>query len=197
MTYWVEGRLDKRFDHICRLRDTEPALLEALLEHVTKFATAYLKAQIEAGADAVQIFDTWASLLNAAEYQSLSARWIQEAAQVGRAAGVPVIVFVNGAAPHLPVLRGLDVEALSVDARVDLAGARRVLGPGKALQGNLKPDILLEGPEAAERGVQRLFQNFPPGPGHVFNLGHGVLPGTTVEAVRRCIEAAKKYGTYG
>lgn len=195
-TYWVEGRLDKRFDHISSLRDNEPALLEALLEHVTKYAAAYLKVQIEAGADAVQIFDTWASLLNPTEYERLSARWIQEAAQAGRAAGVPVIVFVNGAAPHLPVLKTLDVDALSVDARVDLAGARRVLGPKMALQGNLKPDLLLEGPEAAERGVRRIFDSFPPGPGHIFNLGHGVLPGTSVEAVRRCIEAAKRFGAY-
>jgi uroporphyrinogen decarboxylase len=107
-----------------------------------------------------------------------------------------VIVYVNGCAPYLDQLGRLGADCLSVDWRIELAEARRVLGPKVALQGNLDPLALLAGPEATEAAVRGLFERFAPGPGHVFNLGHGVLPSTPVESARRLMEAVKRYGAY-
>lgn len=195
-TYWVEGRVSKSFEHILSLRWRDPETLTTLLDRITRVATEYLRVQIEAGADAVQIFDTWGSLLGSSDYERFSARWTRRIIEAVRPLGVPVIVYENGCAAHLPILRDIGADCVSVDWRIDLATARSGLKPGTSIQGNLDPTVLLAGPEACDREVRRLFENFRPGPGHVFNLGHGVLPGTSVESVRRVIEAVKRYGVY-
>lgn len=199
-TYWVEGRVGRQFAEVGSLRFRDPALLEDLLERITPLAVQYLKAQIAAGADAVQIFDTWGSILGAEEYARFSASWmrqiIDQLKEDPATAGAPVIVYVNGCAPYLDQLAGLGADALSVDWRVELSRVREAVGPGVALQGNLDPLVLLAGPEATERAVRELFEKFPPAPGHVFNLGHGIQPNTPVASARALMEAVKRYGTY-
>ena len=194
--YWVEGRMSRQFSGVGPLRWRDPGLLLDLMERLTPIVAEYLRVQIEAGADAVQIFDTWGSILGQAEYARFSAPFLRRVIEHVRPAGVPVIVYVNGCAPYLDQLGALGADAVSVDWRVDLACAREALGPGVALQGNLDPTALLAGPQAAERAVAELFENFHPGPGHVFNLGHGVLPTTAPEAARRVLDAVKRYGVY-
>jgi uroporphyrinogen decarboxylase len=156
----------------------------------------YLKIQIEAGADAVQLFDTWGAILGQAEYARFSAPYLKRIIEAIRPLGAPVIVYVNGCAPYLDQLAALGADCLSIDWRTDLARARAAVGPGVALQGNLDPSALLAGPAAAEQAVRRLFEAFPPGPGHVFNLGHGVLPQTPVAAAQAAIKAVKEHGRY-
>ncbi len=195
-TYWVEGRVGKAFDHIGALRYSDPQLLDALLEKITAVAADYLQIQIDAGADAVQIFDTWGGNLSAADYERFSGRWIRRIIEQLRTPRPPVIVYVNGCALYLDQLAALGADALSVDWRLELSAARRAVGAKMALQGNLNPQVLLAGPQATEQAVLELFRNFPPGPGHVFNLGHGILPKTPVASVRRLFEVVKHHGTY-
>jgi uroporphyrinogen decarboxylase len=195
-TYWVEGRMGRQFETVGPLRFRDPALLDALLETITALAIDYLKVQIAAGADAVQIFDTWGSALTQSEYERFSARHIRKIIEAVKPLGAPVIVYVGGCAPYLDTLNTLGADALSIDWRLELANARRLVKPGIALQGNLDPLALLAGPEAAARAVRELFEKFPPAPGHVFNLGHGVLPPTQPAAARALMEALKHYGAY-
>lgn len=195
-TYWVEGRVERNFRHIGELRFRDEPLLEQLLELITATVIDYLKLQIRAGADAVQIFDTWGSLLSQSEYSRLSAPYIRRIIEAIKPLGAPVIVYVNGCAPYLDQLAQLGADCISVDWRVDLARAREIVGPTVALQGNLDPLALLAGPEDAAVAVRRQFEAFPAGPGYVFNLGHGVLPQTRVTSARAVIEAVKQHGRY-
>ncbi len=194
--YWVEGRMTRQFEHIGSLRFAAPELLLSLLERIADVAADYLRVQIAAGADAVQIFDTWGSILAADEYERFSGQWIRRIIERARPLGAPVIVYVNGCAPFLDQLNGLGADCLSIDWRLPLARARAALGPAIALQGNLDPLALLAGPEAVARAVEDLFRAFPAGPGHVFNLGHGILPNTPVESARALIQAVKHHGRY-
>jgi uroporphyrinogen decarboxylase len=196
ITYWIEGRVGKQFAEIGALRFREPEMLDALLEAVTVVAAEYLKIQIQAGADAVQIFDTWGSILGQDEYERFSAQWIRRIVNYVRPLGAPAIVYLNGCAPYLDQMGTLGADAVSIDWRTSLTRARAVLGPGVALQGNLDPLALLAGPLATEEAVRELFERFPAGPGHVFNLGHGILPGTPVESARMAMEAVRRYGAY-
>jgi uroporphyrinogen decarboxylase len=107
-----------------------------------------------------------------------------------------VIVYVKGCAPYLDQLAGLGADALSVDWRLELSRARAALPASMALQGNLDPLALLAGSDSAARAVRAMFEKFPPGPGHVFNLGHGILPATSPAAARALIESVKNHGAY-
>lgn len=192
--YWVEGIGSRNFEHLQQLRWGSPELMERILDHITHYAIEYLKIQIEAGADAVQIFDTWGGLLTDAHYDQFSGRWIGRVIDAVRPTGVPVIVYVNGGAPFLGDLARLGADCISIDWRLSLRRAREALGPEIALQGNIDPLVLYATPEAVEAEVRRIFEDFPPATGHIFNLGHGILPKSRVENVKRLIEAVKRYG---
>jgi uroporphyrinogen decarboxylase len=192
--YWVEGSTTRNFEHLLSLRWGAPETMERILEHITGYATDYLRFQIEAGADAVQIFDTWGGVLTDTHYERFSGRWIRQIVEAVKPLGVPVIVYLNGGAPYLRNLAALGADCISVDWRLSLARARESLGPDLALQGNIDPLVLYSTPEAVEAEVRRIFSEFPPGPGHVFNLGHGILPKTPVDNVKALIAAVKRYG---
>lgn len=194
--YWAEGRMGKRFTRLMQMRWSDPGRLRALLRRLTDHIADYLALQVAAGADAVQIFESWGSLLSQPDFARFSVPCLRRLVGRMRELEVPVIVFVNGCAPYLEQLRALRPDAVSVDWRVELTRARQVLGPGIALQGNLDPAALLGGPAAAGRAARELFQNFRPRPGHVFNLGHGVLPSTTPGAARTLIEEVQRLGVY-
>jgi uroporphyrinogen decarboxylase len=196
-TYWVEGRMSRQFSEVGALRFSDEPLLAALLERITGVVIDYLKIQIEAGADAVQLFDTWGSVLGQEEWGRLSGKYLKRIVEAVKPLGAPVIVYLNGCAPYLDQLAALGADCLSVDWRMDLARVREAVGPGTALQGNLDPLALLAGPEATEAAVRRLFEAYPPGPGHVFNVGHGVLPRTPPESVKALFRTLKEVGRYG
>ena len=193
-TYWIEGRVQKQFKRIGSLRFSNPEYLHAVLERITRSAADYLEIQIRSGVDAVQIFDTWGSILSTVEWQEFSAPYIRKILDQVRPLGVPVIRYLNGCAPYLRQMAALNPDAISIDWRIDLAHARSVVGDSIALQGNIDPMVLLSEPENAEAAVRELFMNFPAGPGHIFNLGHGILPGTRVDSAIRMMEAVKHYG---
>lgn len=199
--YWVEGRMSRELTGIKNLRESQPEFLLQLLDRITRAAADYLRIQIEAGADAVQIFDTWGAILNVEDWARFSAPSIRMLIDVAKSHGVPAILYIGGCEPYLDEVNRLYRETraglcLSVDWRMGLSAARERLDPEITVQGNLDPKTLLEGPDVAAPAVATLFEKFPPQPGHVFNLGHGVLPETPVESARAVIEAVKRLGVY-
>jgi uroporphyrinogen decarboxylase len=184
--YLVEGRGAKDFPKLRAFAAAEPALLDALLARLTTLLGDYLLAQAAAGADAVQIFDSWAGLLSRASWERLVRPHLETLlATVGRA-GVPRILFVQNA-PHLMEgYASLPAEVLGVDWRTDLPELRQRY-PDRAVQGNLEPAILTAGPEATRAAARELLERTP-ARGHIVNLGHGILPETPLESVEALVE---------
>ena len=156
-TYMVEGRGGHDFQRVKTLAYDEPALMQQLLDTLAASVSQYLLAQVKAGAQALMVFDTWGGAL---------------------APEVPVILFTKGGAGHLEALAATGCDALGVDWTVELSDARARVGRRVALQGNLDPCILFASPERIRQEVVRVLSSYGPGPGHVFNLGHGILPET-------------------
>ena len=195
-TYMVEGQSSREFARIKGLAADDPALLEQLLSVVAATTTDYLNAQIDAGVQAVMIFDTWGGALQADDYRRFSLASMQkivDGLQRDKDGDrIPVILFTKGAGPLLADMAGTGCDALGVDWTTDLEAARTMTGDEVALQGNLNPAVLRESPEIIEQGVAEVLASYGNGPGHVFNLGHGITPdidpdhlGSLVDAVHR------------
>jgi uroporphyrinogen decarboxylase len=189
--YLVEGAGSRHFGTWKRMLWREPEMARALLAKLTELTVGYLGAQIEAGAQAVQLFDTWAGMLSPAEYRE----WVlpthrEIAAKLDRAAA-PLILYVNDGAHVLEESAESGADVLSLDWRVDLAEAARRVGSRVSLQGNLDPCALAAPPATIARLVAELARDAAPARGHVLNLGHGCLPETPVEGVRAFTEAAR------
>lgn len=193
-TYMVEGGSSREFNKIKGLLTSEPATLDMLLDRVATATTAYLNAQIESGAQVVMIFDTWGAVLEADDYRRFSLRSMQQiidGLQRERdGQRIPVILFTKGAGALLADMAKTGCEALGVDWTTSLADARRFTNDAVALQGNLNPAILRETPQRIEESVAEVLSSYGTGPGHIFNLGHGITPdidpdhlGVLVEAV--------------
>jgi uroporphyrinogen decarboxylase len=188
-TYMIEGETSKNFYGIKRLAYEAPEILHRLLDRLTPMVGDYLVAQIEAGADAVQLFDTWAGALSFADYGTFSAPYTARIVQAVKKTGVPVILYVNGCAALLEAMASTGVDAISVDWRVDLAEAKQRVGARVALQGNLDPCVLYAPPEVIRRHTKRILDAYGREPGHVFNLGHGILPDVSVESAKTLVGA--------
>ena len=195
-TYMVEGGSSREFPTIKGLAAQSPAVLEKLLGVVAATTTNYLNAQIDAGAQAVMIFDTWGAALPADEYRKYSLASMQQIMdglqREKDGETIPVILFTKGAGELLRDMAATGCDALGVDWTTDLADARRFTEDKVALQGNLNPAVLRESPETIEKGVAEVLASYGTGPGHVFNLGHGITPdinpdhlGVLVDAVHR------------
>lgn len=195
-TYMVEGGSSREFPTIKGLAAQSPAALEKLLGVVAVTTTNYLNAQIAAGAQAVMIFDTWGAALPADEYRKYSLASMQQIMdglqREKDGEKIPVILFTKGAGELLRDMAATGCDALGVDWTTDLADARRFTEDKVALQGNLNPAVLRESPETIEKGVAEVLASYGTGPGHVFNLGHGITPdinpdhlGVLVDAVHR------------
>ena len=179
-TYMVEGGSSREFPIIKGLAKEAPEVLDELMDKVAETTTEYLNAQIEAGAQAVQIFDTWGAALEPDDFRRFSLASMQKIVdgltreKDGRT--IPVILFTKGAGPLLRDLADTGCDALGVDWTTDLAQAREYVQDKVALQGNLDPATLRESPEVIRDGVARTLASYGDGPGHVFNLGHGITP---------------------
>jgi uroporphyrinogen decarboxylase len=195
-TYMVEGGSSREFNKIKGLLKSDPGTLDLLLDRVATTTIAYLNAQIESGAQVVMIFDTWGAVLDPDDYRRFSLRSMQQiidGLQRERdGQRIPVILFTKGAGALLADMAKTGCDALGVDWTTSLAQARRYTNDAVALQGNLNPAILRETPELIEKSVAEVLSSYGSGPGHVFNLGHGITPdidpehlGVLVEAVHR------------
>jgi uroporphyrinogen decarboxylase len=179
-TYMVEGGSSRELPTIKALAKEDPALLEEMLSKVAGITTDYLNAQIEAGAQAIMIFDTWGSALQGDDYRRFSLQNMQQIVdnltRVKYHQQIPVILFTKGAGERLTDMVGTGCDALGVDWTTDLAAAREYVNDEVALQGNLNPGTLRESPEIIRQGVADTLASYGNGPGHVFNLGHGITP---------------------
>ena len=190
--YLVEGGGSKHFEHLLAWSYGDPEGLALLLDRVADTSIAYLNGQITAGAQALQLFDTWGGLLDLERWRAVAMPPLRKIVDALKGK-VPLIYYVNGGSHLLPALAELPVDVLSVDWRQPLSQVRRALGPygPRVLQGNLDPAALLAPIPEIERRTADLLREGSGGP-HVVNLGHGILPMIPVENARAFVEAVKR-----
>ncbi|MCP1676870.1 uroporphyrinogen decarboxylase [Natronocella acetinitrilica] len=192
-TYMVEGGSSKNFAHCKGMLYGEPALMHRLLDKLAQAVTAYLNAQIEAGAQALMIFDTWGGVLTPPSYREFSLHYAEQIisgllkSREGRR--VPVVFFTKGGGPWLEAAAGTGADGLGIDWTQDLGDARRRVGEQVALQGNLDPSVLYAPPATIREHVAAALESFGHGSGHVFNLGHGIHPEVDPEHAGAMIRA--------
>jgi uroporphyrinogen decarboxylase len=184
--YLVEGKGAKDFPTLRAFAAAEPKLLDALLGRLSSLMAEYLIMQAKAGADAVQIFDSWAGLLSRPTWERLIRPHLQSLLETVGRAGIPRILFLQNA-PHLmDAYASLPAEVLGVDWRIDLPALQQQY-PERTVQGNLEPAILTAGPEATRAAAQELLAAAAPR-GHIVNLGHGILPQTPIASVQALVD---------
>ncbi|MEC9363358.1 MAG: uroporphyrinogen decarboxylase [Pseudomonadota bacterium] len=192
-TYMIEGAGGSDFHTIKRMAYDAPEALDSLLAKLAASVSLYLEAQQRAGADAQMIFDTWGGVLSPADYVQFSlepmARIVEHLKRV--APETPVILFTKNGGQHLEAMAETGCDALGLDWTTDLGSARSRVGTRVALQGNLDPTWLLAQPARIEAAVARVLDSYGKGPGHVFNLGHGILQQTPPEHAAAMIEAVR------
>jgi uroporphyrinogen decarboxylase len=196
-TYMVEGGSSREFPTIKGLATDDPALLDHLMDVVATTTTQYLNAQIDAGAQAVMIFDTWGAALPPDDYRRFSLASMQKIVdgltREKDGEMIPVILFTKGAGELLTDMVATGCDALGVDWTTDLADARRYTNDKVALQGNLNPAVLRESPETIREGVKSVLASYGNGPGHVFNLGHGITPDIDPDHLGVLVDAVHEF----
>jgi uroporphyrinogen decarboxylase len=192
-TYIVEGGSSREFSKIKGMLYDAPATLHELLDLLAKSTLSYLNAQIESGAQAVMIFDTWGGVLTPAQYQEFSlhymTRIVDGLTREREGRRVPIILFTKGGGAWLSEMAKTNCDALGVDWTTDLSAARKSVNDAKALQGNLDPSCLYASPERIREEVARVLASYGHGSGHVFNLGHGIHPQIPPEHAGAMIQA--------
>ena len=194
-SYLVEGGPSRHQARTKALMVSNPPLWHELMDRLAAMAVASLLSQVEAGASAVQLFDSWAGSLSPHQYRECVAPHSARVLGALREAGVPRIHFGVGTGELLDQMGECGADVVGVDFRVPIDAARRRVGPGKALQGNLDPAIALAGPEAACDATRAVLAANGGHPGFVFNLGHGVLPGSDPEVLARVVQVVHREGT--
>jgi len=190
-TYMVEGKGTRNFDVVKRFMYDEQQAAHQLLQLLADAVVDYLNAKLRAGCDAVQIFDTWAGILSPTDLDGFSLRYIRYICERLETNGAPVIVFAKGV-NDLEKLAGLKCDVIGIDWTMDIARARAVLGETKAIQGNLDPCVLFASKDKIKQETDRVLSGFGEGPGHIFNLGHGILPNTPPENARYLVSCVKE-----
>jgi uroporphyrinogen decarboxylase len=188
-TYMIEGGGSKTYRYTKEMMINHPDALLSLLEKLATVVRLYLEAQLAAGADAVQIFDTWGGILAPDHYKKFSLDSMFKIVSTLHRDGQPVIVFSKGANHSLPEIADIGADVVGIDWTVDMAEARRALGDKVAVQGNLDPSSLYASPERIRQEVRLILKKFGSGPGHVFNLGHGIFPDVPVDHARAFVRA--------
>jgi uroporphyrinogen decarboxylase len=188
-TYMVEGQGSKDFKHTKRMMLDEPETFRLLLSKITESVRLFLEAQLGVGADLVQVFDTLGGVLAPDHYRKFSLDPLHEVVSKLRPNGAPVIVFSKGANHALNDIADIGADAVGLDWTIDIGDARAMIDGRVALQGNLDPSILYASPEVIRTEVRSILRKFGSGPGHIFNLGHGILPDVPVDHARAMVRA--------
>ena len=195
--YMIEGGASEDFRSIKSMLYDRPDLLHHVLEVNTNAVTAYLNAQIEAGAQAVMIFDTWGGALSNRAYKAFSLAYMQRIVEGLRrehdGARIPSIVFTKGGGQWLEEIAAIGCDAVGLDWTTDIGAARRRVGDKVALQGNLDPVALFAQPEKIAQEARAILDAYGPGSGHVFNLGHGISQFTPPEHVAALVNAVHEH----
>ncbi len=202
-TYAIEGAGSKTYNRTKSMLFQQPDAAHALLDKLARAQALYLEAQIAAGAQALQLFDSWAGILSRRDFREFALRYASQVFEELRASRTfaecdsppPIIYFVNGCAPYLDDLGACGADVLAVDWRVELAEVRRRVGNGLAVQGNMDPACLFLPPDGLRARVAEVLESAGGEPGHIFNLGHGVQPSTDPEQVRVMVDAVRELST--
>ncbi|PKD39375.1 uroporphyrinogen decarboxylase [Methylomonas sp. Kb3] len=195
-TYMVEGKSSKSFQKVKSLMFEQPQLMHQMLDKLAQSVAAYLNAQIAAGADAVMVFDTWGGMLSHDDYLEFSLRYARQVRELlntrrdGRQ--IPTILFTKGGGLWLEAMADTGYDALGLDWQTDIGQARARVGDRVVLQGNMDPITLYAQPEVIREKVGKVLAGFGNGSGHVFNLGHGILPDINPEHVKAMVDAVRE-----
>ena len=187
-SYMIEGRPTREFAHCKELLFAHPSLWHRLMETLTEVTVRYLAAQVAAGAQVIQLFDSWAGALDTAIYREQVLPYSTRILDSVRAAGVPTIHFAANTAHLLEAMSDAGSDVLSIDWRVPIDEAWQRIGPERAIQGNLDPGVLLAPFEVVAEHARNILARAAGRPGHIFNLGHGVLAETPSDHLRRLVE---------
>lgn len=186
--YLIEGKPSREFLMTKSMMYNEPALWAALMTRLSDLVLEYLLAQIDAGAHVIQLFDSWVGALSPDDYRRYVLPYSAAIFAGLRRSAVPSIHFATGAAGLLSLIREAGGDVIGIDWRVDLGEAWRTIGHDRGIQGNLDPTLLLGPWHLVQAGAQRIIDAAGGRPGHIFNLGHGVLPATPVEHLQQLVE---------
>jgi uroporphyrinogen decarboxylase len=190
--YMVEGKGSKDFAQIKRMMYAAPDVYAALMDKITTMSMEYLNAQITAGAQCIQIFDTWGGILSPADYERYVLPYTVRLINGLNRMETPVIHFVKGSGAMLDTVKKAGGDVMGLDWHVNLGAARDLIGPQMAVQGNLDPTVLYSTREIIEREVKRVLDENADRPGHIFNLGHGILPTVPPENARFMVECVHR-----
>jgi len=196
-TYMVEGGSSKSFHRVKGLMFEQPKVMHALLDKLAQSVASYLNAQIAAGAQAVMLFDTWGGVLSTEDYAEFSLRYAKQIRSLLNTnvdgQQIPTILFSKGCGQWLEAMTDAGYDALGLDWQTDIANARARVGSQVALQGNMDPIALYAQPEIITEKVKTILHKYGQGSGHVFNLGHGILPDINPEHVKAMVDAVHQY----
>lgn len=191
MTYMVEGGGSKNFSEIKKFIYNQPEAAHLLLEKISDAVAEYLSAKIEVGANAIQIFDTWGGLLSQSEFKEFSLQYIEKVISKIKRKEEPIIVFAKGVHHSLDDLANSGANVISLDWTMNLGEVRNKIGSKVALQGNLDPTVLYANKEKIKEEAVKVLSSFGKGSGHIFNLGHGILPDVDPENAKYLVEVIK------
>jgi uroporphyrinogen decarboxylase len=194
-TYMIEGRSSKDYALAKKMLLAEPQAAMRLMDHLADTTADYLAAQVEAGADALMLFDSWGGILSPRLYETFSLASQQRIVERLKKTcpDTPLVLFGKGCGQHIERLADTGCAGLGVDWTLDLSEARRRVGDRVALQGNLDPTVLLTTPEVIAEEARRVLDSFGDGPGHIFNLGHGITPQVPPEHVSVLVETVREH----
>jgi uroporphyrinogen decarboxylase len=189
--YMVEGSGSDDWRHVKAMLLSRPDLLHRILEVNARAVTDYLNSQVQAGAQAVMLFDTWGGTLSFNHYEPFSLAYSRKV--LAAVKGVPKILFTKGGNPWLAPMLASGADVVGLDWTADPREARRIAAGRAALQGNLDPAALFAPPEGVRAAARATLDAFGGAPGHIFNLGHGILPGTPIDSVTALVEEVRTY----
>ncbi len=196
-TYMVEGGSSKSFHRVKGLMYEQPKVMHALLDKLAQSVASYLNAQIAAGAQAVMLFDTWGGVLSTEDYAEFSLYYAKQIRSLLNTnvdgQQIPTVLFSKGCGQWLEAMTDAGYDALGLDWQTDIANARARVGNQVALQGNMDPIALYAQPEIITEKVKTILQKYGQGSGHIFNLGHGILPDINPEHVKAMVDAVHQY----
>ncbi len=188
LTYMVEGKGSKNFSEVKRLIYNNPELAHYILDKLANTVADYLSAKIEAGCNAVQIFDTWGGILSQKDFEEFSLRYVEKIISQIKRKNEPVIFFAKGVHFNLSKLASIGADVLGLDWNLDLGEVRKQVGDKVALQGNMDPTVLYADKNYIREEAKRVLKSFGKGNGHVFNLGHGILPDVDFENAKALVQ---------
>lgn len=188
LSYLIEGKGSRDYENTKGMIFSEPALFGGLMENMTTLLIDYLKAQVDAGADAVQIFDSWAGALSPRDYQQHVIPHLERLVKEVKTAGVPVILFARGNANHLRQVKAIDSDVVGIDWSIAMSDALEIVGKDRVVQGNLDPMLLLGSEDKLVERTKEVLREAAPAKAHIFNLGHGISRYTNPEMAKLMID---------